>query len=173
MQFDFRSDQVCCFTGHRRIPDAEAVRLWGELLDKIRVLHLKRGYNVFLCGGAIGFDQLSAEAVLTLREQYPAIKLYLLLPFPGYDEKWTERERLERNTLMKHADGFLYAADAYFPGVYYKRDRMLVNLSSVIIAYLKKTRGGAYYTASFAYDSGLEIINLAKGDPAVYNERGK
>ena len=169
MQFDFRSDQVCCFTGHRQIPDAEAARLWGRLLRQIRALYLERGYTVFLCGGAVGFDQLAAEAVLALRETYPAIRLYLFLPFPGYDENWSERQRLERNTLLKHADGCLYAADAYHKGVYYKRDRMMVNLSSVIIAYLQKKRGGAYYTASFAYDSGLEIINLAKENPTVYN----
>ena len=171
MKLDFERSLTCSFTGHRDIPDAKAAALLELLFKTIRTLHLERGYCNFICGGAVGFDQLAAEAVLAMRALNPDIRLYLILPFPGYDEKWESWQRDARDSLLREADGSTYMTKAHCPGVYYKRDRMLVNLSSVTVAYLHKKRGGTFYTAGYAFESDHEIINLAKELPGVYNTK--
>ena len=154
--------QVCCFTGHRDISPEKEALLSPLLTLTLRNLLLDRGFTDYLCGGAVGFDMIAAEHFLSLRDQYHTGKLHLLLPFPGYDDRWPTEARERLRILMDRADSVLYAADHSFPGVYYKRDRMLVNLSSLCVAYLTRSRGGTYYTVSYAYDAKKEIINLAK-----------
>ena len=39
---------------------------------------------------------------------------------------------------------------------------MLVDRSSVCVAYLKRQNGGTAYTADYAKKQGLEIINIAE-----------
>ena len=154
--------RVCCFTGHRDISPAKEALLSPLLTATLRNLLLDRGFTDCLCGGAVGFDTIAAEHFLALRDRYGAGKLHLLLPFPGYDDRWPREARDRLFRLTERADSLLYVSDAAFPGVYYKRDRMLVNLSSLCLSYLTRSRGGTYYTVSYAHDAKKEIINLAK-----------
>ena len=160
--FCFDEDAACCFTGHRQIPGDRAEALAQKVCQTVQNLYLDRGYNIFLCGGAIGFDQLAAEAVLRAREAFPAIRLYLCLPFHGHDAAWSPTQRSAFEKVRLAADAYTYLSEAYAEGVYHKRDRIMVNLSSLCVAYLNKRSGGTYYTVSYAYDRGREIINLAK-----------
>ena len=62
---------ACCFTGHRPRglprPDSDAMALLRlRLMQAVRAA-CGGGVRTFLCGGAQGFDQLAAEAVLALR----------------------------------------------------------------------------------------------------------
>ena len=183
MVFDFSRDAVCSFTGHRDLPPEKRDALRSLLRRTLRTLALDRGMSVFLTGGAMGFDRMAAEEVLALRERYGGIRLFLFLPFPGYDAKWPRGERAALADLLKKADGYyalitftsepgFCAADAYYPGVYFARDRMLVNLSSVCVSYLEKTRGGTFYTVSYAKDAGIEVIPLANRIAGRYNDPG-
>ncbi len=172
MVFDFSRDAVCSFTGHRDLPPEKRDALRSLLRRTLRTLALDRGMSVFLTGGAMGFDRMAAEEVLALRERYGGIRLFLFLPFHGYDAKWPRGERAALADLLKKADGSLCAADAYYPGVYFARDRMLVNLSSVCVSYLEKTRGGTFYTVSYAKDAGIEVIPLANRIAGRYNDPG-
>ena len=154
--------QVCCFTGHRDISPAKEALLSPLLTLTLRNLLLDRGFTDYLCGGAVGFDMIAAEHFLALRDQYSVGKLHMVLPFPDYDDRWPPESRRRLSQLLEKADSVLYVADHAFPGIYYKRDRMLVNLSSLCVAYLTRAKGGTYYTVSYAYDGKKEIINLAK-----------
>ena len=44
----------------------------------------------------------------------------------------------------------------------HKRNRHLVDNSSVCVCYLNKENGGTAYTVDYAGKKGLEIINLVK-----------
>lgn len=74
-------EKTCCFTGHREIPKGMYPMLTAELERKLHGL-IQRGFQYFGAGGALGFDTLAAEAVLRLKEQYPDIRLILVLPCP-------------------------------------------------------------------------------------------
>ena len=59
-------EQVCCFTGHRRIPQNELKGIEERLEATITKLY-SRGVVYYGAGGALGFDTLAAETVLRHR----------------------------------------------------------------------------------------------------------
>ena len=74
-------ESTCCFTGHRELPDQELNYIKAELEKTITNL-IDRGIRYFGTGGAWGFDALAAKTVLKLRQQYPHIRLILVLSTP-------------------------------------------------------------------------------------------
>ena len=93
------------FTGHRpqKLPfgfdetDPRCVDFKRRLCNSIEMMILE-GYTHFISGGALGMDMYAAEAVLTLREQYPEITLEIAIPHDGQTAKWPQslRDRAER-----------------------------------------------------------------------------
>lgn len=77
----YSRNQVCCFTGHRHIPEEDYEILKQRLQQEIERLIANDVYY-FGAGGALGFDTLTALTVLELKKQYPFIKLILVLPCP-------------------------------------------------------------------------------------------
>ena len=55
----------------------------------------------------------------------------------------------------------VYTSQAYTAGCMHKRNRHLVDNSSVCVCYLTKDSGGTAYTVRYARKRGLEVINLA------------
>ena len=49
----------------------------------------------------------------------------------------------------------------------FKRNRHLVDNSSVCVCYLTKDSGGTAYTVRYAKEKGLEIVNLVQGEKCV------
>ena len=59
-------EQTCFFSGHRNLPGGrkwEIIEAIAE--DSIRNAY-RRGVRRFLCGGALGFDTIAAQLVLSL-----------------------------------------------------------------------------------------------------------
>ena len=69
------------FTGHRYIPQSKRSDLCTKLEKAIKENHTK-GVRNFLCGMAVGFDLLAAEAVLRGKKELPNIILTAVVPFP-------------------------------------------------------------------------------------------
>ena len=69
---------TCCFTGHRTVPVGEKAQIEGALLKAIALLYTK-GYRHFIAGGALGFDTMAANAVLSLKKRVKDITLTLIL----------------------------------------------------------------------------------------------
>ena len=73
-------NQTCCFTGHRDIPKSEKESLQKRLENELISL-IQQGVTIFKAGGALGFDTMSAQAVLKLKAAYLHIRLILVLPY--------------------------------------------------------------------------------------------
>ena len=84
--------QTCCFTGHRHLPAGEEEAIWQRVQEHLIPL-LEQGVRYFGAGGALGFDTLVAEKLLDLRRQYPQIRVILVLPFRGYQSRWTAAQQ--------------------------------------------------------------------------------
>lgn len=85
---EWTPEKACCFTGHRKIPVEDRLRLCCLLDDAITSL-ADRGVDTFLAGGALGFDTLAAQEVLRLRQgELPWIRLVLVLPCLGQEARW-------------------------------------------------------------------------------------
>ena len=122
----------------------------------------QRGIRFYGAGGALGFDCLAAQTVLRLRESYPDMKLILVLPCLTQTRGWRPEDIAEYERIKAQADKVVYTAQQYTRGCMHKRNRHLVNHSSVCVCYLNRESGGTAYTVDYAKQQGLEIINLAR-----------
>lgn len=150
----------CSFSGHRRIPAAALPQLRRLLADKVAEL-AGEGYTGFLCGGALGFDTLAAEAVLALRVRRPELTLTLALPCPDQDRSWPESDRCRFRTIMESADEVIFTAPQYTRFCMQQRNRFLIDHSRLLVCYLTEMRGGTADTVKYALKQGVGIINLA------------
>lgn len=80
--------KVACFSGHRKLP-RDCTELKASL-EKAVIELVERGVVFFCSGAALGFDQLSAATILRLKEDYPHIRLIMVLPCPPDQQsmKW-------------------------------------------------------------------------------------
>ncbi len=137
-------DKTCCFTGHRKIPDNQHETIFNAT-ENIVEEHIKNGYKFFLTGGALGFDTISALVVLKLKQQYHDIKLILILPCPEQTKGWSDDNIKIYETIKHQADKTIYTSSEYTRGCMHKRNRHLVDNSSVCISYLTENKGGKLF----------------------------
>ena len=123
---------------------------------------IEQGYRYFGAGGALGFDTLAAQTVLELKSEYPEIKLILVLPCKNQTRGWEQADIEEYEQLEAAADKVVYTSKAYYSGCMHKRNRHLVDYSSLCICYLTEQSGGTAYTVNYARSQGLKIINVAE-----------
>ena len=68
-------EKIACFSGHRHIEESEYDSVYKATLSYVREL-IYEDYTIFRCGGALGFDMMAADIVLSLKEEFPDIKLH-------------------------------------------------------------------------------------------------
>lgn len=141
-------------------PISEIERKLTETVENL----IHKGYLYFGAGGARGFDALASEVVLKMKAKYPHIHLILVLPFSEqyrHETNWTRTEIEQYHRLKERASKVVVIANGYTSGVYYRRNRHLVDHSSVCVAYMTKANSGTSYTVNYAKIRGLEVVNIA------------
>lgn len=154
-------EKTCCFTGHRELPTGWERWTLTKKLEKTIVDQIKKGVLFFGAGGALGFDTLAAQTVLKLKKRYPDIKLILVLPCVTQTRGWPTKDVKEYERIKDKADKVAYTSKEYTKGCMLKRNRHLVDNSSVCICYKTKDDGGTAYTVNYAKEQGIEVINIA------------
>ncbi len=136
-------EKTLCFTGHRRINKGKLKNLPIEIEKSILL-----GYDTFLSGGAIGFDQYAASHVLRLKRKYPHIRLIFVLPCDKLimSRKWSAFDKNSFLFLLNKSDDIIYISSDYYDGCMKHRNEKLVELSSYCIAYLQNERSGTGQT---------------------------
>lgn len=152
--------RTVCFTGHRKIPPKQLETVARRLKETLVEL-IEKGYLFFGAGGALGFDTLAAQTVLELKADYPQIKLILVLPCVSQADRWSITDKQIYKQIKESADKVVYTAREYTTGCMHKRNRHLVDNSSVCVCYLTENTGGTAYTVNYATSQGLSIINTA------------
>lgn len=153
--------KTCFFTGHRSIARNENSMIKSlvneEILNKIN-----DRVEVFISGGARGFDTIAAEQVIFMREDYDFIRLCLYLPCHNHDLKWRFSERRRMRNIMEQADEIYYVTDGeYQNGCMKKRNRAMVDASDCGIAYMTNKMSGSAQTMRIAGKKGISVINIA------------
>ena len=152
--------RICFFTGHRVISRQRLVRL-TELITLQTEAFIYQGFDIFLCGGARGFDLYAGGAVVRLQKQHPSIRLVMVLPCPDQTRGWNEADRRLHRCLCEHADTFCLSAD-YDSGCMLRRNRFLVDHASAGLAYYTGAyRSGTAQTLRYADTCHMPVINLA------------
>lgn len=153
-------NQTCCFTGHRIIPPDQLNEV-QERLKKAILSSIHAGYRYFGAGGALGFDTLAAQQVLSLKKDFPNIKLILVLPCKSQTRGWDQDDIDVYERIKSSADKVVYTSENYYSGCMHKRNRHLVDNSSLCICYLTENSGGTHYTVQYAEQNALDIVNVA------------
>ena len=163
-------ETTCCFTGHRpsKLPwrederDPRCLALKRELKGRIEDAYL-RGYRHFICGMALGCDLYFCEAALELREEkYPELEVEAAVPFPGQADRWSAGHRERYQSLLDRCDWETLVQHRYGPGCMMRRNRYMVDHSSLVIAVFDGSSGGTMNTLSYAMKQGLktDILNM-------------
>jgi len=153
------SEKTVCFSGHRNIPASEYPRMEALLVQAIDA-QLTKDFSRFICGGALGFDTLAAQAVLAARAYNPQVKLVLALPYKGQYKSWLPADQTLYLEICARADEVHYIAEAYTPACMLARNRFMVDRSDLLLAYCSKPSGGTAYTVQYAIKSNVPWINL-------------
>ncbi len=152
-------ERTCCFTGHRKIPPMQSEQIAERLRTELISL-IDHGYLYFGAGGALGFDTIAAQTILSLQQSYPQIKLILVLPCKTQTRGWNDYDVAIYEDIKRRCNKVVYTSEDYSKGCMLKRNRHLVDKSSVCICYLTESTGGTAYTVEYARKSGLTIVNL-------------
>lgn len=154
-------EKTCCFSGHRNIPTEQRSQI-VEKLEKELIRQIERGYIYFGAGGALGFDTIAAQTVLRLKTRYPCIRLILVLPCLGQSQGWRKEDQAIYEKIKCQADKVVYTSEKYTNRCMFKRNRHLVEHSSLCICYMNKSTGGTAYTVEYAKKHGKAVINIAE-----------
>lgn len=157
-------ETTCCFTGHRpaKLP-------WGDDETAPRCLALKeaicrelekaynKGYRHFICGMAQGCDLYFCEAVQALRDSRPGVTVEAAIPCETQADRWPQGDRERYLRLVGLCDLETVVQRQYDRGCMLRRNRYMVDHSSLLIAVLDGSKGGSLYTASYALKNGVEV----------------
>ena len=151
---------TACFTGHRdyNMTTDEVRRRLSIILDFL----ISRGVIYYGCGGAWGFDLIAADVVIEKKRANPKVKLILVLPCKDQDKCWQAKYKADYCYIKTQADKIVYTSELYSKGCMHKRNRHLVDNSSVCICYLTEATGGTAYTVDYAQTKNLTVINLGE-----------
>jgi len=153
-------ENTCCFTGHRIVgKDFDFDRLYRTVVKLIE----KRGVDTFVCGGAIGFDMYSGEAVLKAKDNGYNVKLHLYLPCNNQSDRWNAKQKIRYEELLKRADYIDMVDKPYFDGCMKERNYKMVDASAFCVCYFNGKASGTGQTVAYAQKRGLEIGNLYSG----------
>lgn len=158
----------CCFTGHRpnKLPwgyqeqDPRCLSLKRRMMDAVEIAY-GQGYRRFLCGMAQGCDLYFCECALALREKHPGqVTVEAAIPCPGQASSWPAAARTRYKALVAACDLETVVSDRYTAYCMHRRDRYMVDHSSLMIAAFDGTSGGTWYTMEYAMKQGLSIVDL-------------
>ena len=95
--------QVCCFTGHRNLPEWEKNSM-RQKLEAVTREFAAAGIRTYCAGGAVGFDTLAEQVVLELKKEFPQIRLVLVLPCRQQAKYWPEWDKAVYQDILRRAD---------------------------------------------------------------------
>ena len=150
---------TCTFAGHTEVYAAD---IKEKLANIIEYLLTNKDDATFYIGGRGEFDSLAAAAVRAARARHRDKKIQLYLVEP-YLSKQINRDKDFYSQLY---DGIIVPQElmgVHPKAAITKRNRVMVDWSNVLIAFVYRDFGGAYETLKYAKQKGdIRIINLAE-----------
>ncbi|MEG1108757.1 MAG: SLOG family protein [Oscillospiraceae bacterium] len=163
-----QKSETCCFTGHRmeKLPwgsdesDPNCRLLCKQISDAVEAVFAS-GVRHFICGMATGCDMYFCEAVIALRAEHEELTLEAAIPWEGQSKGWSKELKTRYHRLVEECDFYTLVQEQYSSDCLMRRNRYMVDNSSVIIAAYSGRPGGTMSTLLYAMRQGLEIIELA------------
>ncbi|MBQ7794364.1 MAG: DUF1273 domain-containing protein [Clostridia bacterium] len=148
-------EKTAMFIGHSKI--------YTDISNTITPLLttlIENGVDTFLNGGMGDFDNRCAYYIKLMKEKYPHIKHYMVLPYPNY-KVYRDFMNFDRNIF----DDSIYPdlEECYFKAIIPKRNEWMIKNSKYAVCYVNHDWGGAAKTYKKAVKRGLITINIAEG----------
>ena len=112
-----------CFTGPRPkklygycAPGAYKQLIHQKIIPVVERL-IQKGFDTFYSGGAQGFDQCAFWAVNELKQKYPHIKNYVIIPCHDYEALWADTGLFSKeqfHSMLSLADNVTYVTQGVF-----------------------------------------------------------
>ncbi len=146
-------EKAVSVTGHRVIREGfDKNKVEQVLLERIKL-----GYDTFLVGMAIGFDTICFQILEKFRKLFP-IKIIACIPCETQAQKFSYSQKREYERMLAVADEKILVSKDYTPYCMQKRNMFMVDNSSLLIAYLRESLGGAKNTIEYAKKQNVSII---------------
>ena len=164
--------KTCAITGHRfaSLPfgsnenDERCRRLKTVIRSKLTALIETEDVANFLCGMALGSDQIVCEILIQLKFLYPHIRLIAYMPCREQYLRWSAAQIARYRYLLLHADEIIQTTEQYSKGCMHLRNHAMVDAADFLLAVHRKgTRGGTASTVAYAKKRNLPIVEI---DPA-------
>ena len=160
-------EKTCCFTGHRpeKLPwgndetDPRCIVLKKKIQDAVEIAYAD-GKRHFICGMARGCDFYFAEAVIALREEKEDVTLEAAIPFAKQSASWSAVHRARWERLVAACDTKTVLQEGYTPYSMIRRNRYMVDHSSLVIAAFDGSDGGTRRTLEYALKQKVEFLDL-------------
>lgn len=163
----------CCFAGHQlsKLP-------WGENEADPRCKALKfrltqevarayqNGFRHFICGMSLGCDMYFGEAVLDLKRRYGDVILESAIPYEEQAAEWSNRQRDRYFHLAANCDIETMVQTGYTPDCLTRRNRYMVDCSSVLITVYNGQFGNTMHALAYAKRKKLKILPINLNDYA-------
>lgn len=166
--------KACCFTGYRpdKMPfplsrDNEDYIAFSERLFSAIENAAKDGYDTFYSGGALGFDIIAAELVLSLREKY-GLTLIIAAPYKNQAANFPPSWRSRYDWVLMQANSVVYVSENYSRECFQKRNEYMVDRSERVITYFDGKRGGTANTVRYAHRKERQVVNVAIDETQLY-----
>jgi len=119
---------VLALTGHRGLPPGAPVLIRQQLEELVRLYPSA----TWLSGGAVGVDQVAAQALLALGQ-----RVEFVLPFPIdiQSARWSTAQRETLRFLVTRAAAVEVLATRYHVTGYHIRNRRLLERADVLVAF--------------------------------------
>lgn len=170
-----------CFTGHRpnKLPGGydyyspQNIELGKRIRSACIDLIENHSVDTFICGGAIGVDQMAFMVCNKLKQKYPHIKIVLAMPFENQAIKWPKASQDILASHIKLADEVVLVDELkeyglkdietkiYHPAKMQKRNEYMVNNSDFVVAVWNgDTSGGTFNCISYAKKKEKKIVEI-------------
>ena len=87
--------------------------------------------------------------------------IILAYPFDSFIDHWNEEDKNKYYEALPKYNKLVCVSLKPFRGVYFARNRYLVDHSAYCIAYCTSDTGGTAYTLRYARSKNLKITNIA------------
>lgn len=168
MCFESEKKITCCFSGHRpeKLPwgyneSSPGCAALKQRLARTLEEQYHRGFRHFISGMAQGCDFYFAEAALALRDRYPDVVVEAAIPCPTQSKNWGAAEQARYQGILDQCNLETVVQQHYTQGCMLRRNRYMVDRSSLLLTVYNGSSGGTRYTVSYALSSGLEVIRLS------------
>jgi uncharacterized phage-like protein YoqJ len=158
--------KTCAFTGNRpqKLPwgedesDYRCIAVKNRIREEIRGA-IERGYDTFISGMALGGDTYFAEEVLALKKT-DDIKLVCAVPFPDQSKGWKKEDVDRYYDIIASADETVTLSEHYSKYCMHKRNRFMVDNSTLLLSLDYANDGGTTSTVAYATKQNLVIVSV-------------